>query len=127
MGAGLAPKKKGALRFSLDIRRGSDFEASHREDKGLSSSGQVVSAPEHRHNVSLDFTRIELGAQYTFADNWDLWTRVPYDTKQRTASLDLLLLPRLPSKRTCSETSTFTIEARRWKDSAISIYSWLTT
>ncbi len=49
-----------------------------------------MAVPEHRHDVSLDFTRIELGVQYTFADNWDLWTRVPYDIKTRTASIELI-------------------------------------
>lgn len=90
MGAGLVPKEKGTLRFSLDVLQGADFEASHGENKGLSSSGQVESVPEHRHNVVLDFTRVELGVQYTFADNWDLWTRVPYDIKKRTASVELV-------------------------------------
>lgn len=70
--------------------RGTDYQASHDEDQGINSSGQVVSTPQHRHRVSLDFVRIELGMQYTFENDWDLWTRLPYDIKKRSAEVELV-------------------------------------
>ena len=64
-----------------------DFEGGHREDEGISPSGQVVSVPLYRHEVSLDFVRTELGIEYTFLDDWDVWLRVPYEVKAQNVSL----------------------------------------
>lgn len=49
-----------------------------------------MSVPTHRHAVELDFVRYELVAAYNFAEGWDAWLRVPYDVKERTASLELV-------------------------------------
>lgn len=41
----------------------------------------MVEVPLYRHEVSLDFVRVELAIQYTFLDDWDVWLRVPYEVK----------------------------------------------
>ncbi|MEX1025880.1 MAG: hypothetical protein WD226_12475 [Planctomycetota bacterium] len=49
-----------------------------------------MTVPTHRHAVELDFVRYELVAAYSFAEHWDAWLRVPYDVKERTASVELI-------------------------------------
>jgi len=98
LGAGLAAKEQGELRLTLDIVRGFGFEASHDTTQGLSASGQVTTVPAHRHDVGLDVTRLEIGAQYAVDDDWDLWLRVPYDIKERRASISLID-PATPSEQ----------------------------
>ena len=46
--------------------------------------------PTHRHAVELDFVRYELVAAYSFAEAWDAWLRIPYDVKERSASVELV-------------------------------------
>jgi len=46
--------------------------------------------PLHRHAVELDFVRLELVAAYSLTERWDAWLRVPYDVKDRTASIELV-------------------------------------
>ena len=76
---------KGSFRLSLNTARGYGFEGGHPETKGLDSNGEVVSVPLHRHEVSLDYQRLELELEYALKDSWGLALRVPYDIKnQRT-------------------------------------------
>ena len=76
---------KGSFRLSLNTARGYGFEGGHPETKGLDSNGEVVSVPLHRHEVSLDYQRLELELEYALKDSWVLALRVPYDIKdQRT-------------------------------------------
>lgn len=89
MEAGLVSKNKGSFRVSLNVIRGFDFSGGHTETKGRSPTGAEISVPLHRHDVSLDFTRIETEVEYSLRDNWDLWLRVPYEIKERTARIGL--------------------------------------
>lgn len=67
-----------------------NFEGGHLETKGLSAAGQVVTVPQHRHQVSLDFQRIELGLARQLSEGWTARLRMPYDIKQRRARLELV-------------------------------------
>lgn len=69
---------------------GFDFEGGHFEGRGVSPAGQPVPVPLHRHEVSVDFTRIELEYDYTFKRNWDIWLRLPYEIKRRGAGIELV-------------------------------------
>jgi len=40
--------------------------------------------------VELDFVRYELVTAYNFAESWDAWLRMPYDVKERRASVELI-------------------------------------
>jgi hypothetical protein len=78
------------VRLGLQTTYGSDFEGGHASTSGLDPSGAVVTVPLHRHEVAIDFVRLELVGAYTFADGWDLVGRLPYDWKEREASVRLL-------------------------------------
>ena len=46
--------------------------------------------PLYRHETSLDYTRVELGFQYTLTPEWDLIARVPWEQKEQRSSLSLV-------------------------------------
>jgi hypothetical protein len=84
---GLAP---GTWRFSLTTLYGSNFEGSHLSTEGTSPTGADVTVPQYRHDVSLDYARVELGLQYTLTNEWDVLARIPYEHKQQTAGLGVI-------------------------------------
>lgn len=88
-GTGRIPRK-GSFRFSSNVVRSTDSQGGHLENKGLEDNGQVITVPDHRHEVSLDLLRVEFEFQYTFLDRWDLVFRVPYDTKDQSAGVELV-------------------------------------
>ena len=68
--------------------RGFDSDGGHLETKGLSPTRQVVKSPLHRHLVSLDFRRLDLGVQYSIANNWKVMLSIPYAIKDQDASIE---------------------------------------
>jgi len=78
------------VRIGLNTTYGSDFEGGHASTSGLDPFGSVVTVPLHRHEVSVDFVRVELVGAYTFAEGWDVAVRLPYDWKERESSVRLL-------------------------------------
>ena len=82
----LTSEDTGKFRFTLNILQAFDADGGHLETKGLSPTGQVVKAPQHRHLVSLDFFRAEVGLEYRLADNWKTLLSVPYEIKNQDAS-----------------------------------------
>jgi len=46
--------------------------------------------PLHRHEVSLDYLRVELELDYAFKDRWGVVLRVPYDIKDQEASVGFI-------------------------------------
>jgi hypothetical protein len=54
----------------------------------LDETGAAVTVPEYRHAVGLDFVRYELVTSYSFTESWDAWLRVPYDRKDRSATVE---------------------------------------
>jgi len=90
MDAGSATKQKGSFRLFVTALRGFDFEGGHDEEQGHSASGELITVPLHRHEVSLDVARIETELEYSFRNNWDVWFRVPYEIKERDAKVRLV-------------------------------------
>jgi hypothetical protein len=86
--AGLDTLQSGALRFTLNLTSGFDYQGGHPNWKGLTSNGQIVDVPLHDHIVSLDFLRTEFSFEYTFQKNWSAWLRIPYDVKHQQASIE---------------------------------------
>lgn len=78
------------MRFTLTALAGFGFDGGHLDQKGLSPTGQVVRVPTYRHRVTLDYTRVEVAALYTFAEDWDVWLRVPYEVKRQVATFELV-------------------------------------
>ncbi|MEO8382369.1 MAG: hypothetical protein ABI779_22095 [Acidobacteriota bacterium] len=99
MEPGSAP---GTLRFSLTTLYGSDFEGSHDSTSGALADGQPVEVPLYRHQVSLDFTRVELGLQYTLSPQWDLLARIPWEQKAQHAGITFVD-PATPDERTAMQ------------------------
>lgn len=86
------------MRFSLTTVLGRDFEGGHFELQGIDAAGHVVDVPLHRHEVSLDYTRFELGLQYTLSPDWDLVARLPWEEKAQT-SVVAFVDPATPEER----------------------------
>ena len=76
------------FRFSFNVLRGFDSDGGHLETKGLSPTRQVVKSPLHQHLVSLDFFRLDLGVQYSIANNWKVMLSIPYAIKNQDASVE---------------------------------------
>lgn len=77
------------MRFSLTTLYGSNFEGGHFSRQGASTDGAVVPVPLYRHEVSLNYMRVELGLQYTLADGWDVIGRIPWEQKRQDAGIAL--------------------------------------
>ncbi len=86
--AGLDTLYSGALRATLNLTNGFDYQGGHPNFKGLSPEGEVIAVPLHNHLVELDFLRTELSLEYTFKRNWSAWLRIPLDVKMQTASVE---------------------------------------
>lgn len=65
-----------------------DAQGGHLEAKGLSPSGKVIDVPLHRHNVTLNTFRVDLGLKYQLSPQWVLEANVPYSTKTQEATID---------------------------------------
>ena len=87
-GVGSASEATGKFRLSLNMLRGFDADGQHSETRGLGPDGGVIPVPLHKHNVSLDFTRLEIGVEYAFADNWNIGLRLPLELKNQNASIE---------------------------------------
>jgi len=85
---GSTSEDTGKFRFSLNVLRGFDSDGGHLGNKGLSPAQQVIKVPSHRHLVSLDFLRVDMGIEYRFADDWKVLLRVPYAVKSQDASIE---------------------------------------
>ncbi len=86
--AGLDTLHKGQFRTTLNLTNGFDYQGGHPNFKGLSPEGDVIEVPLHNHVVELDFVRTESSLEYTFAENWSAWLRIPYDVKIQNASIE---------------------------------------
>jgi len=80
----------GTWTFSLTTLYGSDFEGGHFSRRGNDATGTGVSVPLYRHEVSLDYARLELGLQYTLAPGWDVIGRAPWEIKDQRAGVRVL-------------------------------------
>ena len=89
MGAG-SVLEEGRFRFSLNVARGFAFKGGHLESKGLDATGQIIAVPLHRHDISLDYLRLEMELEYKFKDRWGLLLRIPYDIKDQMATVGFI-------------------------------------
>ena len=77
---------------------GSNFEGGHFSRGGNAPDRTSVPVPLYRHEVSLDYARVELGLNYTIAPGWDVIGRVPWELKDQHASIGFVD-PATPSQR----------------------------
>ena len=78
------------MTFTLTTLYGSNFEGGHFSRRGNAADGTGVSVPLYRHEVSLDYARLELGLQYTIAPGWDVIGRVPWEIKDQRAEVAVI-------------------------------------
>ena len=67
-----------------------DAQGGHLETKGISPDGSVVEVPLHRHRVTLNIYRVDVGLQYQFNPQWTLKANIPYAVKVQTATIEEL-------------------------------------
>ena len=82
--------EKGSFRLALNGVRGFQHEGGHLETKGLDDNAQIITVPLHRHEVSLDYLRMELDLEYAFGEKWGFVIRVPYDIKDQKAEVGFI-------------------------------------
>ena len=65
-----------------------DAQGGHLETKGISANKKVIDVPLHRHHVTLNIFRIDIGLKYQFNSEWMLEANVPYETKIQEATIE---------------------------------------
>ena len=70
--------------------QGFDLDGGHDETIGVSPSGDLISVPLHRHQVSMDLVIVELQGQYTFRPGWTASARVPFSRKDQWTDVVLV-------------------------------------
>ncbi len=65
-----------------------DAQGGHLERKGISEGGEVIDVPLHRHHVTLNIFRVDIGLKYQFGSQWMLEANIPYETKVQEATLE---------------------------------------
>ena len=65
-----------------------DAQGGHLEAKGISPEGKVIAVPLHRHHVTLNIFRIDVGLSYQFKPQWTLEANVPYEAKVQEATIE---------------------------------------
>ena len=65
-----------------------DAQGGHLERKGISEGGKVIDVPLHRHHVTLNIFRVDIGLKYQFGSQWMLEANIPYETKVQEATIE---------------------------------------
>ena len=65
-----------------------DAQGGHLETKGVSPNGSVIDVPLHRHHVTLNIFRVDMGLKYQLSSQWMLEANVPYETKIQEATIE---------------------------------------
>ena len=64
-----------------------DAQGGHLERKGISANGKVIDVPLHRHNVTLNIFRIDVGLKYQLSREWTLEANIPHESKTQGAGI----------------------------------------
>ncbi len=87
-----ADNKKFQVSFST--MRWFDAQGGHFEDEGVfidpSGSRKIDTVPQHRHQVTLNVYRIDVGLKYQLGPQWSLEANLPYESKVQEASIEKL-------------------------------------
>ena len=65
-----------------------DAQGGHLERKGISEGGKVIDVPLHRHHVTLNIFRVDIGLKYQVGSQWMLEANIPYETKVQEATIE---------------------------------------
>lgn len=83
----------GAFYVSLTTLYGRDFEGGHFSRGGTTADGNAIAMPLYRHEVSLDYARVEIELRYTLPRGWDVIARLPWEQKDQRARAAFLDVP----------------------------------
>ena len=67
-----------------------DAQGGHLETNGISADGKVIEVPLHRHHVTLNTFRVDIGLKYHLNSQWTLETNIPYAIKIQEATVEEL-------------------------------------
>ena len=65
-----------------------DAQGGHLETKGISPDRKVIDVPLHRHHVTLNIFRVDIGLKYHLGSQWVLEANAPYETKVQEATIE---------------------------------------
>ncbi len=65
-----------------------DAQGGHLERKGISPDEKVINVPLHRHHVTLNIYRVDVGLQYQFNPHWTIEANIPYEAKVQEATIE---------------------------------------
>lgn len=71
-----------------------DAQGGHFEDEGifigLNGNRKIDKVPQHRHHVTLNVYRVDVGLKYQLGPQWSLEANLPYESKVQEASIEKL-------------------------------------
>lgn len=65
-----------------------DAQGGHLETKGISPDGNVIPVPLHRHHVTLNTFRVDVGLKYQISPQWSIEANIPYESKTQEATIE---------------------------------------
>ena len=65
-----------------------DAQGGHLERKGISLDQKVIDVPLHRHHVTLNIFRVDVGLKYQLSPEWMIEANIPYETKTQEATIE---------------------------------------
>lgn len=84
----LTSEESKKFQASFSMMRWFDAQGGHLETKGISPEGAVIDVPLHRHHVTLNIFRVNLGLKYQLSAQWMLEANVPYEAKTQEATIE---------------------------------------
>ncbi len=84
----LASEENKKFQADFSMMRSFDAQGGHLETKGISPEGAVIDVPLHRHHVTLNIFRVDVGLKYHLRPRWRLEANVSYETKTQEATIE---------------------------------------
>ncbi|NNE07059.1 MAG: hypothetical protein HKN20_00725 [Gemmatimonadetes bacterium] len=56
----------------------------------MTAGGELVNVPLHRHDITIDLSRIEFEARYGVTDRWQAALRIPYERKDQSVAINAI-------------------------------------
>lgn len=86
--------KQGTINVTFYSVDGFNFSGGHLNGGylgggGVDTLGNKINVPLHKHEVEMNFYRMELSGSYAFKDNWTVRLHIPYEIKDQFASTPL--------------------------------------
>lgn len=79
---------------SFSMMRWFDAQGGHLEDEGvfldLNGNPKIDTVPQHRHHVTLNVYRVDVGLKYQLGSQWSLEANLPFESKVQEASIEKL-------------------------------------